>query len=152
MNRRNGSLRFSLCIVWVAAFLCAAVGCNRRSEVVYDAFIRADANGGGVYMFNIPLTDSLAVYDFYLYGRTFRYKAESIPLKIRWISPSGESFVETVYMNNLDSKGRKELYRSGVVPSDRGEWRISIRPEGDDAALLTGLGLICSESNGHGAR
>lgn len=145
MNRRNALLRLSsISIVAVLSF-CAVFGCGRR-DVVFESFIPADATDNGVYVFNVLLTDSLAAYDFYLYGRTFRFEADSLPLKIRWISPSGESFVETVYMNDLDSKGRKELYRSGVVPAVRGEWRISIRPEGDDACLLTGLGIICTEN------
>jgi len=133
------------------AFAGGVLSSCRKSEVVYDKFIGLDDAESGVYAFSLPLTDSLSAYDFYFYGRTFRYEESSIPLKVRWIAPTGESFTETVCLNNIDSNGRKELYRSGVVPKSRGEWRISVRIEDEGEALLTGIGLLCTQKS-HGTR
>ena len=47
----------------------------------------------------------------------------------------------------VDSDGERELYRSGVVLSEGGQWRLSVRPLGVDDNFC-GLGLICEEHDG----
>lgn len=112
-----------------------------------DSFVRADRARGGVYSFSLPLTDSLATYDFWFYSRLLSDRQDDIELRVLWLSPSGESFRETVYMRNPGTKGSRELYRSGVGLSEVGEWKINVRPVGVGKEF-TGLGLICRENDG----
>lgn len=124
--------------------LCLAA-CSQVSG--YNGFVRSDEARDGVYSFSLPLTDSLATYDFSFYGRLLQGRQDNIELRVLWLSPSGESFSETVYMKSLDSRGGKELYRSGMSFPQWGEWRLNVRPVGVDGNF-TGLGLICTKCDG----
>ena len=50
-------------------------------------------------------------------------------------------------MERVDPKGEKELYRSGMVPAQAGDWQLSVRPVGVDEDFL-GLGVICKKRDG----
>ena len=121
----------------------ALAGCAAPAEE-YNSFIRSADARDGVYSFSVPLTDSLATYDFSFYGRLFSGRQSNVELRVLWLSPSGESFSETVYMRGLDSRGGEELYRSGVRLSEAGEWKVNVRPVGVGSEFA-GLGLICTK-------
>ena len=125
--------------------LLAAAGCSRPLST--EIFVRSDRASEGVYVFDLTLRDSLAEYDFWFYSRTLGKTLTSLPLEVLWLSPSGERFSETVYMKKVDADGEKELYRSGVVPAESGEWRICVRPHDVDESFC-GLGIICEEHDG----
>ncbi len=124
----------------------AVAGCAAPAEE-YNSFIRSADARDGVYTFSVPLTDSLAIYDFSFYGRLFSGRRSNIELRVLWLSPSGESFSETVYMRGLDSRGGEELYRSGVRLSETGEWKVNVRPVGVDGSFA-GLGFIATRTDG----
>ncbi len=130
-----------------ALLLALAMGGCVAPADVRESFVPADSARDGVYSFSLPLTDSLAVYDFSFYGRLLSGRQDNVELRVLWLSPSGESFSETVYMKSLDSRGSRELYRSGVRLSEAGEWKINVRPVGVGNGF-TGLGLICTKSDG----
>jgi len=95
------------------------------------------------------MTDSLSTYDFWFYSRTGKKSISNVELRVLWLSPSGESLSETVYMKSVGIRGSRELYRSGMVPAECGEWQLSVRPVGVGPDFL-GLGVIYREN--HGAR
>lgn len=110
-------------------------------------FVRSDRALNGVYIFELPLDDSLSSYDIWFYSRTVNGNMSGVPLNVQWLAPSGKRFSETVYMKSVDADGERELYRSGVVPAETGEWQLSVRPVGVDGNFC-GLGVICKEHNG----
>ena len=112
-----------------------------------EQFVRKDEARGGVYIYSLPLTDTTAAYDFWFYSRTEYRKLESLQLNVQWLAPSGDGFAETVYMRAVEPKGSKELYRSGMVPVEAGDWQLSVRPVGVDEDFL-GLGVICRKQDG----
>lgn len=134
----------------LTAFLSALVlvACTAPGEET-NCFIAADKAKDGEYSFSLPLAaDSIATYNLWFYGRTLSGMREGgIELRVLWLSPSGESFGETVYMNNPGTRGGRELYRSGVGVSEAGEWKLNVRPVGVGREF-PGLGLICRKSDG----
>ncbi|MBR4809226.1 MAG: hypothetical protein IK031_02990 [Bacteroidales bacterium] len=111
-----------------------------------EYFQRSDSSGD--YSFNIDMPDTLSAYDISFYAAIDRplFQRDTLscfPLQVVWRSPSGRFFSETVY---YPAGSQRELYRSGVVPSEAGEWNISVtidpEPEG-----LRGLGLICEKKS-----
>lgn len=133
---------------FAAAVLAAALlaaGCSRPLST--EIFVRSSQAENGVYVFDLTLADSLAPYDFWFYSRTLGTEISSLPLNVQWLAPSGKRFSETVYMKKVDADGESELYRSGVVPAESGQWRLSVRPVGVDDDFC-GLGIICKENDG----
>ena len=120
-------------------------GCSRPLST--EIFVRSDRAESGVYIFDLELRDSSAVYDFWFYSRTLGPELTGLPLNVQWLAPSGKRFSETVYMKSVDADGERELYRSGVVPAEGGTWRLSVRPLGVDEDFC-GLGVICKERHG----
>ena len=112
-----------------------------------EQFVRRDEARDGVYIYTLPLTDTTAAYDFWFYSRTEYRKLESLQLNVQWLAPSGDGFAETVYMRAVEPRGSKELYRSGMVPAQAGDWQLSVRPVGVDEDFL-GLGVICRKHDG----
>ena len=96
----------------------------------------------GVYVFDFEMSDSTKLYDIYFYDRIDGPRPDSLPLNVMWVSPSGESFSETVYM---DPARDTELYRSGTVPVEYGGWRICVRPVGVGGGFR-GMGMVCKEN------
>lgn len=134
---------FLLLAAGIAAF--CAYGCSR--PLSSETFVRSDRSLDGVYIFELDLPDSLAFYDIWFYSRTVNEPLASLPLNVQWLAPSGKRFSERVYMKLVDADGEKELYRSGVVPSETGKWQLSVRPLGVDENFC-GLGVICEEHHG----
>ncbi len=128
----------------LTALLCLAA-CSPPSG--YNGFVRAEDAHDGVYSFSLSVTDTVDTYDFSFYGRLLSGRQRNVELRVLWLAPSGESFSETVYMKSLDSKGCKELYRSGVRLTECGEWKLNVHPVGVGDGF-TGLGLICTVSDG----
>lgn len=127
------------CIVALALCL-APVSCVRPGSV--EIFIPAAKAQNGVYVFDFEMADTLSTYDFYFYTRVDGPRLDSLPLKVMWLAPSGESLSETVYM---DPDAVMELYRSAVMPAEAGDWRMCVRPEGVGKGFR-GLGLICKDN------
>lgn len=119
--------------------------CTRPAQS--EDFIRADKADGGVYSFPVDMADSLASYDFWFYSRLAAGRRDNVELRVSWVAPSGRSLYETVYMERVDSRGVRELYRSGMVPSEYGEWTVNVRPVDPGKGFL-GLGLICRRNDG----
>lgn len=126
-------------------FSLALSSCTVSDAV--EEFVRRDEARAGVYVYSLPLTDTTAAYDFWFYSRSAERPLESVRMNVQWLAPSGEAFSETVYMRRIDPQGMKELYRSGVVPAQAGDWQLSVRPVGVDEELL-GLGIIYKKQDG----
>jgi len=141
MDRRP-IFRVAWALLWVLVPLLSA--CREPDSV--ERFLRRDAVPDGLYVYTLPLTDTTAAYDFWFYTRSERDKLDNFRLDVRWTAPSGESFTETVYMHGITPQGSRELYRSGMVPAQAGEWRLSVRPQ--EADEIFGLGLICKKHDG----
>lgn len=135
-SRRSFS---TLCLY--ALSLITVLACEPVADEI--CFLRADKARDGVYVFELPLTDSTAVYDLSLYSRSQGELIKSLELRLRWISPNGQSDTETVYMREVDKNGSCELYRSGIRVSQPGLWRLSVRPESEK---LTGVGVVLRSS------
>ena len=106
------------------------------------------------------LTNHIACFGFYPFNRFVLLISHignplcsdngsigNLELRVSWTAPSGESFYETVYMEKVDSHGVRELYRSGVVPAEYGEWKLNVRPV-DPVKDFLGLGLIAIRNDG----
>ena len=132
-------------VLAVLALGLALPACREPDSL--ELFVRQDEARDGVYVYSLPLKDTTAAYDFWFYSRTEHNALESLQLNIQWLAPSGEAFSETVYMRRIDPKGSKELYRSGMVPTQAGDWQLSVRPVGVDGDFL-GLGVICKKQDG----
>ena len=125
----------------VALALCLAPsGCVKPASS--EKFIPAAKAQAGIYVFDFEMADTLSTYDFYFYTRVDGPQLDSLPLKVMWVAPSGESFTETVYM---DPTAVMEPYRSGVRPAEAGDWRICVRPVGVSGGFR-GLGLVCKDN------
>jgi hypothetical protein len=131
----------------LAALACgwALAGCSEPDG--YEVFVRRDAARDGVYVYSLPLTDTTAAYDFWFYSRVDSRPVENLQLNVQWLAPSGNGFSETVYMRRVDPRGTRELYRSGMVPAEAGDWQLSVRPVGVDAGFQ-GLGVVCKRQDG----
>lgn len=112
-----------------------------------EFFVRSADARDGVYIYSLPLADTTAAYDFWLYSRVGSRPIESLQLNVQWLAPSGRAFSEVVYMRAEAGAGTKAPYRSGMVPAEAGDWQLSIRPVGADADFL-GMGVICKKKNG----
>lgn len=128
--------------VLIAALLplVAAASC-REPEGEWSDFVRSADAQDGVYVFDVPMSDSLAVYDLWIYARTDGEPLSDVQMNVRLTSPEGDGFAETVYMSRISSKGDKELYRSGLRVSHPGVWRLSARPV-DAGRGFCGMGII----------
>ena len=106
------------------------------------------SDGSGEYAFPLELSDTLQAYDTSFFSSLDRPlfvpdTLVSFPLQVVWRSPSGRYFSETVY---YPADSLRVRYRSGIVPSEAGEWTLSVtvspEPEG-----FRGLGVICAQAN-----
>ena len=128
--------RFPLITLVFLAFAC-------RQPASVEQFIE----GSGPYVFPIEMSDSTAVWDIDLYTRVDATDVPSeLALEITWESPSQAVFTETVYLplqagTSFFSHEACVPYRSGVVPSERGVWTLTVTalepPEG-----LRGMGTV----------
>jgi len=128
-------------------FLLAS--CQQPSS--YEKFIRTADAVDGQFCFEIDMSDTLSLYDLSFFtrvdvGRFASQKARPyLELYVSWVSPSGQVFDETVFMEAGDSRGSSQLYRSGLEPFEAGEWKLNIRPV-DAPSRFRGLGVICRKN------
>ena len=132
-------------VVAMLALLLALVACSAPSDT--ELFVRKDQAQGGVYVFDFPMLDSLASYDVSFYSRSEKRELGNVELSVLWLSPSGDSVNETVYMKTITKRGSMETYRQGVRPAEFGEWRISVRPDVEPGEIA-GFGMICKRKDG----
>ena len=125
----------------LVALVLAAAACARPGS--YEQFVRSD--GSGEYSFSLDFADTLQACDISFYTAIDRPLLKdtlvSFPLKVVWRAPSGRYFSETVY---YPADSVRVRYRSGLVPSEAGEWTLSVSIEKEPRGLR-GLGVICSE-------
>lgn len=121
------------------------IACDRVSDV--SEFVKAGDIPGEEYSFLVDMSDSTASYDLSFYSRAVEESLASLPLRVTWVSPSGEAAAETVYMAEVSREGSEESYRSGVVPSEYGEWTLRIRPLARKESIY-GFGLTYRKVNG----
>lgn len=116
-----------------------------------EEFIKVSEARNGIYSFKLDLSDSLSVYDLSFYTRVDRNSLEMkgenprIRLVATWISPSGKTFTETVYMPAGDAEGIIRKYRTGVQPKEFGEWTLNVKAFSQEKGFR-GLGLICDRN------
>lgn len=125
----------------LVAVVLAAAACARPGS--YEQFVRSD--GSGEYSFSLDFADTLQACDISFYTAIDRPLLKdtlvSFPLKVVWRAPSGRYFSETVY---FPADSVRVRYRSGLVPSEAGEWTLSVSIEKEPRGLR-GLGVIRSE-------
>lgn len=97
-----------------------------------------------MYSFPVVMTDSLAHYTVSFYTATDTGRPEQVRLYVKWVSPSGNEYEEAVYMKVGEEKGDRCVYRTGIRPLERGEWRLDIIPY-DSPVRLRGMGVIVEE-------
>lgn len=133
-----------LAVVLPLLFACAPPSSTEEFIKVRDA-------RNGIYSFKVDMSDSLAVYDLSFYTRVDRNsltssgEAPRIRLVATWISPSGETFSETVYLPSGDAEGMVRKYRSGVQPKEPGVWTLNVKAYSQEKGFR-GLGLICDRN------
>ena len=138
--------RFPVRFLFAALCLCAVLpGCSRPEDL--ELFVLQQDARDGVYVYTLPLQDTTAAYDFWFYSRAASQRVENIQLNVQWLAPSGDAFPETVYMRSVEPRGTKELYRSGMIPAQAGDWQLSVRPVDEEGALL-GFGVVCKKRDG----
>ena len=131
----------------IPLFVLSLLACACSRPCSYEQFVKAAE--GPVYGFELEMADSLG-YDIDFYTRV-----DISPLKLReladvgmnivWISPSGQSYAETVYLPLCGQKGERLPYRKGLAVSESGTWRLEVEVE-DQPGGFCGLGIILQEN------
>jgi len=127
----------------------SAMACSR--PVSYEKFINISQSDGGVYEFELDLSDTTCTYDISFYTRTLGeapVDSLSLPLMVAWESPEGNlALEEKVFMRPGTDEGNVELYRKGVAMAEPGIWKISLRPI-EIPMGFSGMGIICKRNDG----
>lgn len=124
----------------LALFLLLAVCCTEPGT--QDSFVSRSEAAGGIYEFTFQIEDIRTDYNFSFFTRVDGKWQAAIPLYVKWLSPSGDSFSETVYFRAGEEV---EPYRSEVALAEEGDWRISVSvPEAPRG--FRGLGMICKKN------
>ena len=124
--------------------LVAAVSC--REPLVRDCFIK----GSGPYAFTVEMGDTTAAYDFTLYTRVDGDTdgRQSLPMDLRWCSPSDSLYCETVYLPLQGKRTEGSLqvyapYREDVRPYEAGTWTLTLSiPDSASLSGMRGMGLL----------
>lgn len=134
-------------LIAALALSAAAAACSR--PVSYEKFITVASSEGGLYEFDLDLSDTLATYDIWFYTRTQGHEPDTLclPILVAWQAPDSTIFEEQVFMRPCDSRGAKELYRSGVAMDTPGNWKLSLRPV-EVPMGFCGMGVICYRNDG----
>lgn len=133
------------------AFL-AVVSCSRPPS--YETFVlKEDADYGDTYSFNLDFFDSLSTFDLSLYTRMERqafeaFPADSLDLRVNWISPSDSILTEDILLDLGDPVDSSYFHKDyicslseRVVPFESGTWRLRIMVRNNSDGLR-GLGVI----------
>lgn len=136
-----------IAIALLAALL--AVSCSKPA--VSESFVSVDETDViGSYVFDMDLCDSLATYDLYLYTRVDQLPStlaarEDMELRVRWISPEGERYEETVFFPVREKI--KALYRRDFAPVMPGMWKLELSVR-DEIEGLRGMGIVLERKDG----
>ena len=129
----------------LAGALCAVLSsCHVPSSE--ELFIRSDQMKDSMYVFPVKMDDGTKDYTVSFYTIMDRKGITSLPLAVRWVSPSGKVYVENVSMKVGDSKGDIRLYRSNLVPYEYGVWGLKIKVL-KDIPGFRGIGVICERNS-----
>lgn len=131
------------------AVLTLASGC--REPMSKEVFTLADKlDSDGIYHFEMDMSDTLSVYDVWLYTRIdapniTMATCPGFGLDVTWKAPSGQMYGEEVYFDTplgseYYSHQYKVLYRSGLIPVEAGVWTLSLKVR-DDVEGLRGMGV-----------
>lgn len=137
LRKMASSLR---CLGVLALLLGLSLSCSEPLGT--SDYLRSDEAASGEYRFELPLKDSLCVYQLWIYGRAASEDLANLELEVKWKSPSGLVLEEKVYMRELSCDGSKELYRSEIRPGELGSWALSLRPRSSQQDRIAGLGII----------
>lgn len=110
-------------------------------------FVKSGDAADGEYVFTLPMTDSLGVWDLWLYTRVDGRPVRNLPLSMLWESPEGDVSLEVAYMDECGREGRRMLYKKDFTPAMPGEWKLKICPLGSVPGLR-GMGLISEKRDG----
>ena len=116
-----------------------------------EVFTLAEKLGSdGTYHFEMDMSDTLSVYDVWLYTRIDASNptmatCPGFGLDVTWKAPSGQMYGEEVYFDTplgseYYSHQYKALYRSGLIPVEAGVWTLSLKVR-DEVEGLRGMGV-----------
>lgn len=111
-----------------------------------ELFVRADQAVDGVYSFPLNMVDGTVTYAVWFYTVMGDIDIDNLPLEVRWISPKGYEYGETVSMPVGNPKGDRQLYRSKLIPKEYGEWTLNVRVL-RELPGFRGIGVICERQN-----
>lgn len=138
---------------------------------VQDIFIKSVDAAEGTYVFDLDLSDSLAVYDLYFYSRTDAApralkRVPPINMTVEWLAPDATAavseensandilpqdsvpvLIDTVALAAVQHGTVRQQYRTGVNPSVRGLWRLRVSVL-NTPGHFCGLGIICERKDG----
>jgi hypothetical protein len=136
-----------------AAFVAVVALASCSAPVVSEDFrSRSDRDSSGRYCFDLDMSDSLAAYDISFYtridcGAKLFAALPDIPVNVEMVSPSGESFTESVFLtkSSFDTgrPGSFDIvidYRIGCAPLEYGCWKMFLALP--DIRGLRGIGVI----------
>lgn len=130
--------------------LCLLCSCHVPPSE--EMFIRVDQAVDSVYTFPVRMVDGTVAYDISFYTVIDGQGVTSLPIEVRWTSPSGQEYAETVSMSVGNPKGDRQLYRSNLEPYEYGEWSLSLKVQGEVPGFR-GIGVICERKfSSDGAR
>lgn len=152
MGNRNHIIALAAFIVFIGVALLSS--CSRPGQT--EAFVKArHVDERGMYTMMVPMHDSLVTYDFSIFTRidcrrkVFEQLESPIGIGAVWVSPDSTEYREFFYLdkgsyNNWTSFSRDYClpYRTGVVPSQYGDWTVSFLVLGDAAKYINGMGII----------
>lgn len=148
-----------------AAVLCAVITACSSSTVPDSDFGTFTGDGGNRVSFPLDMSDTACAYSLSLMARFIKGEGpESVTMDITVTSPSGVRGHETVTLPSDYEGLRRHLrgnppdtrirlagtpsyydvswkYRSGIIPPERGEWRIDIALR-DGTSGIQGAGYI----------
>lgn len=138
------------CLLILLLFLA---GCARPS--VHEEFRKAADRENGKYCFSLDMTDTAGRYDLHLFSRidcspsVFDVMPDTIRMSMMFTAPSGQRYSEAFpvpkeYVSRgTDFSREYEIpYRLGLVPAEKGIWRLDITIENENMFPgLRGLGL-----------
>lgn len=133
------------------AVIAALLVTSCTKPTVSESFVSIeDRDVIGSYVFDMDLCDSLATYDLYLYTRVDQMPPqlalqEDMELRVRWISPDGERYEETVYFPVREKV--KALYRRDFAPVLSGVWKLELSVR-DEIEGLRGMGIVLERKDG----
>lgn len=134
----------------IFAGICLLCSCHVPPSE--EKFVRIDQAQDSVFTFPVRMVDGTVAYDISFYTVIDGEGVSSLPIEVRWISPSGKKYGETVSMSVGNRKGDRQLYRSDLEPYEYGEWTLSLKVQGEVPGFR-GIGVICErKTKSDGAR